>query len=92
MTSRYATRAGNAPLVDRVELTLISAANCDGTLDPAAMATISESHLTELVEWVRAANPAVSLGVLVPCSVGDDRTTRNVCRDHGGLLQRQVLR
>ncbi len=65
-----------APLVDRVELTLISAANRDGTLDPAAMATISESHLTELVERVRAANPTVPLGVLVPCSVGDDRTTK----------------
>jgi alkanesulfonate monooxygenase SsuD/methylene tetrahydromethanopterin reductase-like flavin-dependent oxidoreductase (luciferase family) len=65
-----------APLVDRVELKLISAATRNGTLDTAAMAAIPASHLGELVAKVRAVNTTVPLGVFILCSVGDDPMTK----------------
>ena len=65
-----------APLVDRVELKLISAATRAGSLDVAAMAQIPSSHLDDLIAKVRVVNPAVPLGVFLLCSVGDDARTR----------------
>jgi alkanesulfonate monooxygenase SsuD/methylene tetrahydromethanopterin reductase-like flavin-dependent oxidoreductase (luciferase family) len=65
-----------APLVDRVELKMISAATKGGTLDVAALATIPRTHLVELVDRVRQVNPTVPLGVFVLCGVGTDARTR----------------
>ena len=65
-----------APLVDRVELKLISAATKDGSLDPVKMASIPYSHITDLIAKTRAANDTVPLGVFVLCSVGADERTR----------------
>ncbi len=64
-----------APLVDRVELKLISAATKNGALDPRKMAEIPHSHLTDLIAKTRAANPAVPLGVFLLCGVGTDERT-----------------
>ena len=67
-----------APLVDRVELKLISSATRGGSLDVPALAEIPRSHLDDLVAKVRAVNPTVPLGVFVLCSVGDDDSTRSL--------------
>lgn len=64
-----------APLVDRVELKLISSATRQGALDVAALAEIPRSHLTDLVARVRAVNETVPIGVFILCSVGEDRRT-----------------
>lgn len=69
-----------APLVDRVELKLISAATRGGSLDLAAMAQIPASHLDDLVAKARAANPTVPLGVFLLCSVGDDPRTNAMAK------------
>lgn len=65
-----------APLVDRVELKLISSATRGGALDTAAMAAIPRSHLADLVAKVRAVNPDVPLGVFALCAAGSDARTR----------------
>lgn len=65
-----------APLVDRVELKLISAATKQGVLDPQAMANIPASHLDELVAKVRAVQPVAPLGVFLLCGTGTDPRTR----------------
>lgn len=65
-----------APLVDRVELKLISSATRGGALDTAAMAAIPRSHVADLVAKVRAVNPDVPLGVFALCSAGTDARTR----------------
>jgi alkanesulfonate monooxygenase SsuD/methylene tetrahydromethanopterin reductase-like flavin-dependent oxidoreductase (luciferase family) len=65
-----------APLVDRVELKMISAATKDGALDLGIAATIPRQHVADLVAQVREVNPTVPLGVFVLCSAGDDATTR----------------
>ena len=65
-----------APLADRVELKLISAATEGGTLDVAALSSVPREHLEELVDRVRRVNPTVPLGVFVLCSVGTDERTR----------------
>lgn len=65
-----------APLVDRVELKLISAATKDGALDPAKMAEIPYSHITDLISKARAANATVPLGVFLLCSIGTDERTQ----------------
>jgi Luciferase-like monooxygenase len=64
-----------APLVDRVELKLISAATKNGTLDPRAMAAIPHSHLTDLIAKTRAVNANVPLGVFLLCGIGTDERT-----------------
>lgn len=67
-----------APVVDRVELKLISAATRGGQLDIPALASIPEQHLHDLVARVRDQNPSVPLGVFILCSVGDDARTTAV--------------
>jgi Luciferase-like monooxygenase len=64
-----------APLVDRVELKLISAATKNGALDPRKMAEIPYDHLTDLITKTRAVNPTVPLGVFLLCGVGHDERT-----------------
>jgi alkanesulfonate monooxygenase SsuD/methylene tetrahydromethanopterin reductase-like flavin-dependent oxidoreductase (luciferase family) len=72
-----------APLVDRVELKMISAATKDGALDLEIAATIPRQHVADLVAQVREVNPTVPLGVFVLCSVGDDPVTRSMQRALG---------
>ena len=67
-----------APLVDRVELKLISAATRGGQLELDKLASIPRSHLDDLVAKVRAVNATVPLSVFILCSVGDDARTRAV--------------
>jgi alkanesulfonate monooxygenase SsuD/methylene tetrahydromethanopterin reductase-like flavin-dependent oxidoreductase (luciferase family) len=67
-----------APLVDRVELKLISAATRSGQLELDKLASIPRSHLDALVAKVRAVNETVPLSVFILCSVGDDARTRAV--------------
>jgi len=67
-----------APLVDRVELKLISAATRGGQLELDKLASIPRSHLDDLVTKVRAVNATVPLSVFILCSVGDDARTRAV--------------
>jgi alkanesulfonate monooxygenase SsuD/methylene tetrahydromethanopterin reductase-like flavin-dependent oxidoreductase (luciferase family) len=64
-----------APLVDRVELKLISLATKQGALDPAAMAQVPASHLDDLVGKVRAVQPSAPLGVFLLCGAGTDPRT-----------------
>ena len=65
-----------APLVDHVELKLISAATKGGSLDVAALSSIPRRHLDDLVEMVRQVHPTVPVGVFVLCSIGADERTR----------------
>lgn len=67
-----------APLVDRVEIKLISTATRGGSLDLAALAAIPRSHLDDLVAKVRARNATAPLSVFILCSAGDDERTRAV--------------
>jgi alkanesulfonate monooxygenase SsuD/methylene tetrahydromethanopterin reductase-like flavin-dependent oxidoreductase (luciferase family) len=67
-----------APLVDRVELKVMSAATRGGTLDLPALAAIPRSHLDDLVTQVRAVNATVPLSLFVMCNVGDDERTRGL--------------
>ena len=67
-----------APLVDRVELKLISAATRDGALDLPKLAAVPRRHLDDLVARVRAVNEAAPLGVFILCGAGDDEMTRGV--------------
>lgn len=67
-----------APLVDRVELKLISSATRDGALELPKLAAIPRQHLVDLVDRVRAVNADAPLGVFILCSIGDDEMTRNV--------------
>ena len=69
-----------APLVDRVELKIISSATQHGSLDIPALGKISRSHLEDLVAKVRAVNPTVPLGVFILCSVGEDDWTQSLDR------------
>ena len=61
-----------APIVDRVELKLISSATRDGALDMRVFPTIPRSHLTDLVDKVRAVNPTVPMGAFILCAAGTD--------------------
>lgn len=70
------TIAGIAPIVDRVELKLISSATREGALDVSQLRSIPRSHLDDLVAKVRAVNPMVPLGVFILCSAGADPRTR----------------
>jgi Luciferase-like monooxygenase len=65
-----------APVVDRVELKVISEATRDGSLDFEKVALIPRSHLTEMVERVRTVNPTVPIGVFILCGVGQDKQTK----------------
>ena len=70
-----ANHTQHCPLVDRVELKLISAATRNGELDFGALAAIPRQHLLDLVNKVQAVNPTVPLGVFILCGVGTDRRT-----------------
>jgi alkanesulfonate monooxygenase SsuD/methylene tetrahydromethanopterin reductase-like flavin-dependent oxidoreductase (luciferase family) len=67
-----------APLVDRVELKMISPATKNGALDVGVAATIPRRHVADLVAQVREVNPTAPLGVFVLCSAGDDPVTRSM--------------
>ncbi len=66
------------PIVDRIELQLISSATRGGTLDLPTLAAIPRSHLDDLVAKVRAVNETAPLGVFILCSIGDDDRTRSL--------------
>jgi alkanesulfonate monooxygenase SsuD/methylene tetrahydromethanopterin reductase-like flavin-dependent oxidoreductase (luciferase family) len=66
-----------APLVDRVELQVISGATRGGVLDLPMVAAIPRAHVDDLVAMVRAVNATVPLGVFVLCSAGTDERTRS---------------
>ena len=65
-----------APLVDRVELKMISAATRDGALDVTMLAGIPRSHVSDLVAKVREVAPTVPIGLFVLCSIGTDARTK----------------
>jgi hypothetical protein len=65
-----------SPLVDRVELKLISSATRDGDLDITKLASIPRSHVSDLVAQVRAVNRSVPIGVFLLCGVGSDARTK----------------
>jgi alkanesulfonate monooxygenase SsuD/methylene tetrahydromethanopterin reductase-like flavin-dependent oxidoreductase (luciferase family) len=66
------------PHLDRVELKVQSAATRGGSLDLGVMSTIPASHITEMIERVRAVNPTIEISMFVLCSVGDDDHTKAV--------------
>lgn len=74
------------PHADRVEIKASSPTTRGGTLDMAAMAGISDRHLIEMIELVRAVNPRIGLGMFVFCNVGDDQRTRDLSALMGGGL------
>lgn len=78
------------PHLDRVELKAQSAATRGGALDLAVMAAIPESHLSDMIEQVRAVRPDIELSMFCLFSVGDDPvTTRVAATMHdGGLFRR----
>jgi alkanesulfonate monooxygenase SsuD/methylene tetrahydromethanopterin reductase-like flavin-dependent oxidoreductase (luciferase family) len=60
-----------APLVDRVELKVSSAATRGGELDYTAFQLVDEAHVDSLVTQVRAIRPDVPLGMFLQVGVGD---------------------
>ncbi|MEM9747781.1 MAG: LLM class flavin-dependent oxidoreductase [Actinomycetota bacterium] len=79
------------PHVDRIELKAQSAATKGGALDVAKMATVTDDHLLDLIERVRAVRPDVELSLFVLVGAGDDPRTvamRDAMTSGGGLFQR----
>lgn len=79
------------PHLDRVEVKAQSAATRGGALDLEVMATVTEDHLVELIESVRAVRPDVEISMFVLFGVGDDPVTTNVgavMERGGGLFRR----
>jgi alkanesulfonate monooxygenase SsuD/methylene tetrahydromethanopterin reductase-like flavin-dependent oxidoreductase (luciferase family) len=60
------------PIVDRVELKLISRATRGGTLDLAAMSTVEEDDLRRMVDEVRAVRDDIPIGLFLMVAAGDD--------------------
>jgi alkanesulfonate monooxygenase SsuD/methylene tetrahydromethanopterin reductase-like flavin-dependent oxidoreductase (luciferase family) len=79
------------PHLDRVEIKAQSAATRDGSLDLAVMATVTDDHLLEMIERVRAVDPTIEISMFTLFSVGDDDTTRSLktaMEAGGGLFRR----
>lgn len=79
------------PHLDRVELKAQSAATKGGSLDLGVMAAVSDEHLLELIDRVRAVRPDIEISMFTLFSVGDDPVTTNVgdaMRAGGGLFRR----
>ncbi len=77
------------PHLDRVEIKAQSAATRNGSLDLAVMATVTDDHLLDLVERVRAVTPTIEISMFTLFSVGDDDVTRSLRTAMGtGLFRR----
>jgi alkanesulfonate monooxygenase SsuD/methylene tetrahydromethanopterin reductase-like flavin-dependent oxidoreductase (luciferase family) len=79
------------PHLDRVEVKAQSAATKGGTLDLGVMATVSDDHLVDLIDRVRAVRPDVEISMFTLFSIGDDEVTTSVgaaMRNGGGLFRR----
>jgi alkanesulfonate monooxygenase SsuD/methylene tetrahydromethanopterin reductase-like flavin-dependent oxidoreductase (luciferase family) len=81
------------PHLDRVEIKAQSAATRNGSLDLAVMATVTDDHLLDMIERVRAVNPTIEISMFTLFSVGDDDTTRSLkaAMDAGGGLFRRFF-
>ena len=66
------------PFLDRVEIKAQSAATKGGSLDLPTMAAITDDHLLEMIDRVRAARPDIPISMFVLVSVGDDPVTTSV--------------
>jgi alkanesulfonate monooxygenase SsuD/methylene tetrahydromethanopterin reductase-like flavin-dependent oxidoreductase (luciferase family) len=65
------------PHADRVEIKASSASTRGGSLDLAAMATIQDAHLVDMVRRVRDVSADVPVGMFVLCNAGEDALTRD---------------
>ncbi len=81
------------PHLDRVEIKAQSAATRNGALDLAVMAGVTDAHLLDMIERVRAVNPTIEITMFTLFSVGDDDATRNLsaAMDAGGGLFRRFF-
>ena len=66
------------PHCDRVEIKASSASTRNGVLDLKVMAQVSDAHLLDMIDRVRAVDPDIGIGMFVLCSAGDDERTRRV--------------
>lgn len=66
------------PLLDRVEIKASSHSTRGGALDFAAMATIPDSHLADMVARVRDVRPDIEIGMFVFCNAGTDARTKQL--------------
>jgi alkanesulfonate monooxygenase SsuD/methylene tetrahydromethanopterin reductase-like flavin-dependent oxidoreductase (luciferase family) len=81
------------PHLDRVEIKAQSAATRNGALDLAVMAGVTDDHLLDMIERVRAVNPMIEISMFTLFSVGEDDATRSLraAMDAGGGLFRRFF-
>ena len=81
------------PFLDRVEIKAQSAATRNGALDLDVMATVTDDHLHDLIDRVRAVRPTIEISMFTLFSVGDDDATRSLkaAMDAGGGLFRRFF-
>lgn len=66
------------PHCDRVEIKASSAATRGGVLDMAAMSQVTERHLLDMIDRVRAVDESIELGMFVLCNAVDNERTRGI--------------
>lgn len=66
------------PFCDRVEIKASSASTRGGTLDMEIMAQVTDDHLFEMIDRVRAIDPDIGIGLFVLCNAGTDQRTRDL--------------
>lgn len=66
------------PHCDRVELKPASPATRGGTLDMAALASVRDQDLVDMIKLVRSIDPDIGIGMFVLCNAGDDALTRSM--------------
>lgn len=79
------TIANITPVVDRVELKF-GRTTRNGQIDLDVMATVSRSELEDMIAQVRAANPAIGIGLFVLTAIGTGERTRQFKQTLGGNL------
>lgn len=72
------TVRGVTPHCDRVEIKASSASTRGGAVDMGLMAQITDDHLIDMIERVRAVDPDIGIGMFVLCNAGDDERTKSI--------------
>jgi Luciferase-like monooxygenase len=66
------------PHCDRVEIKASSASTRGGVLDMNVMAQITDEHLIEMIDRVRAVDPEIGIGMFMLCNAGEDDRTAQI--------------
>ena len=61
----------SAPLVDRMEIKASARGTRGGALDFATLATVTEDEVKRNIDWVKAVNPDIPIGIFLLIGAGD---------------------